>query len=212
MKLQKYSSQVPLFAWSLSIIVSIIAVVVWGEGVGWKTSRLNAYSIFPLMGLLAFSLMWTHYIVGAARRLTSTPKEAVKQYFRVTGWIVLIAICLHPGLLVYQLWRDGLGLPPESYLTYYVAPTLAWAAGLGTVGLLAFLAFETKLWFEKKKWWPVIEYANIAAMFAIFVHALKLGGDLQTGWFRSLWFFYGISLAVSIVYILVDVKKKKRAH
>ncbi len=189
------------FAWGLAATVSLLAIVAWGQGLDWQFDNLSAYSLFPLLGLLAFSLMWTHYIVGATRRMRGTDKQTLKPYFAITGWIVLICICLHPGLLIGQLWRDGFGFPPNSYLKNYVAPGLEWAALLGTTSWLAFMAFETKHWFGKKSWWKLVELLNVAAMFAILVHSLYLGSNLQAGWLRSVWYFYGVSLLVSVVYI-----------
>jgi hypothetical protein len=40
-------------------------------------------------------------------------------------------------------------------------------------------------------------------MVMIFIHSLQLGSQLQTGWFRVLWYIYGITLVVALVYIYV---------
>ncbi len=189
------------FAWLLSAAVLSLSIFSWGSNLNWQFSNLSLYGLFPLLGLLAFSLMWTHYIVGAGRRVLCFDKKQLKTYFSLTGWAVLILILLHPLLLWMQLYRDGFGLPPSSYLNNYVAPTLHWAAILGTFGLVAFLAFETKHWFNKKGWWPVVEYVNVIAMFAIIIHGLALGSNLQYGWLRTVWFFYAITLLASVIYI-----------
>ena len=197
-------------AWVLGAAVTVLAFIAWGQAFDWKFSTLTAYGLFPLFGLLAFSLMWTHYIIGAARRMVGVDKSVVKNYFQVTGWVVLLLICLHPGLLWFQLWRDGFGFPPQSYLNNYVAPSLRWAAMLGTASLLMFLAYEFKRWFSKKKWWPIIEYGNAAAMLAILVHSLNLGSTLQTGWLRNLWMFYGVTFVVSLMYIYYESWQKQQ--
>ena len=119
-------------------------------------------------------------------------------YFRYTGYAVLAAIVLHPGLLVYQLFRDGRGLPPSSY-EHYVAPGLAWVTLLGTASLLAFLAFELHRWYGRTSWWKYVITAGDIAMVAIFYHSLRLGTQLKGGWFRWVWWFYGLSLAVVLV-------------
>ncbi len=200
-----------IFAWGLSLTVSVLAVVAWVSGFGGAFENMNAYLLFPLFGLLAFSLMWTHYVVGAARRLVGVDYVPLKQYFAVTGWGAIIFILLHPHILIYQLWRDGAGLPPGSSVNY-VGPAMKWAVMLGTFSLLLFLAFETKRWFSKKGWWPIIEYGNVVAMFAIIVHSLALGSNLQTGWFRVVWMMYAIILVVSVGYIyylkVLEAKKE----
>lgn len=187
-----------VLAWGLSLLVCVLALVAWLQG--FALEDLNAYRLFPLFGLLAFSLMWTHYVVGAMRRFVGVDKDPLKQYFAVTGWAAIVFILLHPSLLIFQLWRDSQGLPPTSYMNY-VGPSLKWAVSLGTLSFLIFLSFETKRWFDKKGWWPVVEYANVVAMFAIIAHSLALGSNLQTGWFKWLWLFYGVSLLVSLGYI-----------
>ena len=179
-------------------MVCVLALVVWQQSTGGFTS----YALFPLFGLLAFSLMWTHYAVGAVRRLAGVEKAPLKSYFALTGWAAIVFILLHPSLLIFQLWRDGAGLPPNSYLDY-VGPPMKWAVMLGTLSFLLFLSFETKKWFSNKGWWPIIEYGNVVAMFAIIVHSLALGSNLQSGWFRWVWLFYAVSLALSLVYIYV---------
>ena len=189
------------FAWGLSLMVCVLVVVAWAQGYGGlEPEEFNLYLLFPLFGLLAFSLMWVHYVVGALRRYAGVDKTPLKPYFAATGWAAVIFILLHPSLLILQLWRDGLGLPPASYMNY-VGPALKWAVSLGTLSFLIFLSFETKRWFNKKGWWPVIEYANVVAMFAILAHSLALGSNLQAGWLRGLWLFYAASLLVSVGYV-----------
>lgn len=190
-------------------MVSVLSVVAWGQ-VGFGIDDLNAYILFPLFGLLAFSLMWTHYIVGALRRVVGVEKQPLKTYFAVTGWMAIVLIILHPSLLILRLWRDGQGLPPNSYLNY-VGPSLKWAVALGTFSFLIFLCFETKRWFSKKGWWPIIEYGNVVAMFAIIAHSLALGSNLQSGWFRFVWLGYAASLLLSIYYLYyIEAKETKK--
>jgi len=197
-------TKVMLFAWATTSLAVILAVVAWGQGLKW-TFDGNAglvYQVFPLFGLLAFSIMWSHYTASVFRQIKGVDKKVLNTYFQITSLLVLVAILLHPSLLWFQLWRDGYGLPPNSYLTHYVAPTLRWAAALGTLGLSIFLAYELRRFFDKKNWWKYIVYATDVAIIAIFVHGLKLGKNLQQpGWFQKVWYFYGITLLASLLYI-----------
>lgn len=186
-------------AWLLGLIVVLLAVAAWLQGLSGRLENLSIYQIFPLLGLIAFSLMWTHYFIGAVRQLLNVDKKALKQYFEVTSFIVLIAIVLHPVLLEYQLARDGFGLPPGSVLENYVAPAARWAAVIGMISWLIFLAYELRRKFGQKKWWKLVGYSQLIAMAAIFVHALKLGSHLQD-WYLVIWWFFGISLMASVVY------------
>ena len=70
---------------------------------------------------------------------------------------------------------------------------------LGSVSLLAFLAFEFHRWFADRPWWKYVLMASDAAMLAIFYHGLRLGSQLHGGWYRGVWWFYGITLLLLII-------------
>jgi hypothetical protein len=197
-----------LFTWVLAVVVIGLAALAWSE-VRLTGRTLSAYDVFPILGLSAFSLMWTHYTTDAVRRRLKLDSNALKQYFAVTSSIVLVLILLHPTIFLAQLYIDGFGLPPFSYWDVYTGFTQRIALLLGTLSLLAFLSFELYRWFKKKSWWRYIEYANIAAMAAIFYHALTLGGELGLSWFRTIWFVYGCTLVVAVVYNQVQRKREK---
>ncbi len=184
-------------AWSLSTLTVILAVVAWGDTFAWHLS-LDAYLLFPVLGLSAYGIMWSHYVIGAARDLLKLGKGSLHRFYQWTGYAVLVLICLHPGLLIYQRFRDGFGLPPHSYETY-VAPGLGWITLLGTVSLLGFLAFEFHRLYGKRPWWHYVTEAGDLAMIAIFYHGLRLGTQLQHGWFRYVWWFYGITLIAVLI-------------
>ncbi|MDB5163601.1 MAG: hypothetical protein JWS12_218 [Candidatus Saccharibacteria bacterium] len=189
--------QLQTFAWALSGLVALLAVLAWGQGYSWQVS--NSYQLFPLLGLLAFSLMWSHYMAAALRTRFKLDKAVLHSYFEVTSYVVLVAILLHPGLLAYQLWRDGLGLPPASEL-HYVRQSWQWGVLLGMTALVVFLAYELHRWFDNRGWWRYVQYASDAAMVAIFIHALRLGTQLRMGWFKWIWWFYGVSLLATLIY------------
>ena len=64
-------------AWGLVALTTFFAVLVWQQSfVG--PVRLTGYTVFPLLGLIAFSLMWTHYIVGTLRRTAGVSKDELK--------------------------------------------------------------------------------------------------------------------------------------
>lgn len=197
------NQNIRLTAWLVSLLSVGLAIAVWWQSFGGNV-KLSNYTLFPLFGLIAFSLMWGHYVVGALRRYFAVPKQALKSYYKSTSWAVLFFILLHPGLFIYQLWADGNGIPPESYKSY-VAATAVWAVFLGTASLIIFLLFELKKFFGKKPWWQLVEFGQLVAMVMIFVHALKLGGELQTDWYKTVFVFYGLSFVASIIYIyLID--------
>ncbi len=199
------SSQV--IAWSLSIIVSIIAIVSWASYYQWKLWPTTPYQIFPVLGLLAFSILWSHYMIITLREVRSVKKQVLVNYFRWTGYVVLVLICLHPSLLIYQRYKDGYGFPPHSYESY-VAPGLGWVTLLGTASLLVFLAFELRRFFDKYAWWKYVVDLSDIAMLAIAYHGLRLGTQLQQGWFRIVWLFYFVTLIAALVYKYMNRLKR----
>jgi hypothetical protein len=188
-----------LAAWGLSLVTAALAFIAWGQDYLWQLADLSTYQIFPLLGLMAWSIMWSHYMAGSLAQLIGLSGEVLKSYYKWTGLAVLWLICLHPGLLIYQRFRDGHGLPPGSYLSY-VAPGLKWLVVLGTVSLLIFLAYEFHRWYSQRRWWHFVAEAGDLAMLAIFYHGLRLGSQLsQSDWFRTLWWFYGFSLIAVLI-------------
>jgi hypothetical protein len=183
-----------LIPWLVSLAAAVIAIVIWGHGHAWDWSLLaNGYHSFAVFGLLAFSIMWSHYASGFLERTWGI--KPIGPHSKVTGYVVLAAILLHPGILSYQLWRDGIGLPPGSEYAY-VGRATATAITLGIVAWLTFLSYELYRWCADKSWWKYIGYANELAMFLIILHSLRLGGDVQSGWPRYVWYFYALSLVV----------------
>lgn len=187
------AAQLKITAWSLVAVTVILAVLAWGQTYRWQLLPYSSYRYFPLLGLLAFSLMWTHYISSTLRERSALPKPILSNYFRLTSYAVLLLILLHPGLLIYQRFRDGYGLPPGSYLSY-VAPGMMWVAILGSISLVIFLAFELHRVYGDRSWWHYVADASDFAMLAIFYHSLRLGTQLNSGWYRGVWWFYGLTL------------------
>lgn len=195
----KLSLRFQIAAWSLTIAVSIVAIIAWAHDYNGQFSPLTAYVLFPLLGILAYSIMWSHYVSGTVRELLGVEPKSLVNYFRYTGYAVLLLICLHPGLLILQRFRDGFGFPPHSYESY-VAPGLGWVTLLGTVSFFVFIAYEFHRKFGDRPWWHFVQDAGDFAMLAIFYHGLRLGGQLtHDGWFRTVWIFYGLILVAILI-------------
>lgn len=183
------------FMWLLSTVVVFIAFLVW-----WPDDEITAYTLFPIFGLIAFSLMWTHYIGGALRRYLGLNKTVLRRQFLITSYIVLFCILVHPALLDIQLYRDGLGLPIESLPAVYSKASEQVAILAGATALLCFLFYELHRFLSEKTWWKYVEWANVAAMGLILWHGFVLGGAFNTDWFQVLWLFYTLSFIASVIY------------
>lgn len=201
--------QIQAVAWALSLGAFALAFVAWGQGYRWQLSDLGVYQFFPLLGLTAFSLMWSHYIAAALRQYVGVEPAVLRNYFEITSGAVLAAILLHPGLLGWQLWQDGLGLPPGSYKLYIGAAAYTWIL-VGLTALIIFLSYELRRWFGKRPWWRLVQYGSDGAMFLIFFHALRLGTHLRKGWFRGVWYVYGLTLVASLVYMYVIYPRRQK--
>jgi hypothetical protein len=196
--LETHPRQLLYFAIGLTGASCITALTAWAGMYQWHIPFKSLYTLFPVLGLLAFSIMWSQYMLEALQNLTHHTVN-IKRYFTTTSMFVLVLILLHPGLLIIQRFVDGYGLPPESYKSY-VAPMKAWITVLGSISLLAFLAFELKRFYGDRNWWPYVLILNDIAIIAIFYHGLRLGSDTQAGWFKGLWYFFGMTLVAALVY------------
>jgi hypothetical protein len=168
------NSRLLIIALALTATVNILAVLIWGKTLAWDPENVSFYSLFPLLGLLAFSTMLAQYVTVGLKKLAGLDTSPqLHAYFNYSGLAVTSLIVLHPSLLVWQLWRDGLGLPPTSYYSY-VAPSLKWALMLGVFSLFIFLTFELRHRYRQASWWKYIDHAQDIAIVAIYFHAFKL--------------------------------------
>lgn len=185
-----------LAAFLLAAAAMLLACFAWGSTYQWHIPVTTFYVIFPLLGLLAFSIMWTQYMVALVQQLGNYSAD-LQTFYGMTGWVFVVLILLHPSLLIAQRFLDGYGLPPHSFESY-VAPSLAWVTLLGSACLLVFLIYTARKLLRKYPWWRFIAVLNDLAALGIFYHSLRLGSQLQTGWFRNIWYFYGVSIIVAI--------------
>jgi hypothetical protein len=173
----------------LHILVIGLAVFAWAASYRWQLST-SLYYIFPLLGLLAFSFMWLHYVTAALNRLSGNALDT-KNYYEITEGVVLALILLHPGLFIFQLWSDDLGLPPGSY-SDYVGTNNKIFVTIAILALAIFLLYEFKEKLKKTRFWPYMVWLNNFAVVYIFVHAWQLGGVIRLDWFRTVWVIYFI--------------------
>lgn len=182
--------------WALVAITTTIAFVGWAESRSWQFNKLTAISLSPLLGLWAWSIMWTHYAYGGLRLVNENLRKN-RAHTQVTMYIVLVLILLHPGLLAYSQWDLKGTLPPES-LYSYVAPSLKIYVLLGSISLLMFLAYDILVRLKQHpliaRNWKWVSLSQAVAMTLIFAHSLKLGQNLQGGWMQFYWIVLGALL------------------
>lgn len=203
----KHERTLQKLAWGLSVLMLVLTLVAWGSMYEWQFSGMTTYQLFPLFGLLAFGLMWTHYIMDAIRKYQGLSKDTLRDYFDTTSAAVLVFILAHPGLLVWQLWRDGHGLPPESYKAY-VGSALYGFVVLGVIALITFVAYEFRNFFKKPAWKQGLQYASDVAMVLIVVHGFRLGSVIA-GWFTFVWIGYAVTFTLALVYVRMHTYLKR---
>ncbi len=185
--------------WLVGAVISLMAGLAWILSRDIGRSALTPLDLFPLLGLVAFGLMWSHYTLGSLRRWVGYERPKKTLYWTISTGLVLLLIVAHPLLLNYSLIAAGLGLPPANYFAAY-GSLEGWFAVLGMICLVVFLLFELRRWYSDRSWWRWVEYGQIVAMGAIFVHATILGREVSGGWYAGLWWVLGATLVVAWVY------------
>lgn len=178
----------------LNITTTLAALTAWIQTTGNYT---NPIKIAGLLALIAFSLMWVHYVTDYAKQ-TIYPKQDTGNQYNVTRWVVLSAILLHPVLINFYLYQKNYGLPPASYESYLGAAEAPFVF-LGTLALVVFLAYELKKWFTRKGVWNYVWHANHVAMILVLIHGFHIGTVINSGWYVWLWMVYAVVLLLLIV-------------
>lgn len=182
-------------AWILLGCVSIISVALWFMTLSGDV--MSMYQFFPILGVLAWTTMWTYYIMGVI-----SVSRISKQYIKWTGRFILLLILMHPGIFLVQRFLDTGLLPPESYVTY-VGPLRVWAVALAFAALATFLLYDILKGFRHKLTakglWPYVSLLQALAMVAIFIHSLALGTNMYSSTFFMWWISLGVVLAPCLV-------------
>lgn len=185
------------FPWLLLITVTLAPFIAWAQARSWQFNTLTALSLFPLLGLWAWSIMWTHYAYGTLILCNPSRFKKSQAYSRVSRYAVLALILFHPNLLVWNQWNIRGILPPES-IYGYVDSSLKVFVFFGTLSFLTFLSFEiferlrNKAWVQRQ--WRWISLSQMVAMVLIFFHALAIGQTTNTTWFEYYWVLLGCLL------------------
>ncbi len=168
----------------------------------WRLESISSLTVFPLLGLLAFSIMWWHFLLGFVGDLNPS-FEKIKSLYKTSTFFVFLLMVLHPILLSVFSISNNLPGPPEAYYNYVSAPQAIFIT-YGILSLVIFLLYDLARWLKKRPWvgknWLIIDAIDDIAFVAVFFHGLAIGQHLQSGWFRYVWIFYGVSALIFIGY------------
>lgn len=178
-----------------ALVVVGYPLVVWYGRFDFALDRLLLRQVFPALGLIAVSTMYLH-IIGRpfARRLSVYVPFAA--FMRISSYVVLVTMLLHPLLRTAYFLLEGLPLiPPPAYQL---------PLGLGALGLLLLLTYDVGRWYSRsdfvRRHWNLIDVLSTLGFYVAWVHALMLGGDLQEGPLRGVWIFYGVTAVFASCY------------
>ncbi len=175
----------------LLTLACLPSIYYWLNGLGWEIENISLITLFPVFGLLAFTIMWFHLMTAWYKR-HNPEMFNYRKFFRQTSNWVLVLILLHPLLLTIESLK--IDIKPIDY----AGPNGRFFILIAGIALLIFLSYEvTDRLREKpiiKNNWPIVVALNRVAMLLIFFHAIKLGTHLQTGAFKILWFGFGVSM------------------
>lgn len=174
---------------TLAIALPIFAHI---RNVSWSESSL-LLNLFPIFGLLAFTLLWLHSISGVY-------EEWLRERFHFdalihwTSLVILVSMLLHPLLLLIVV--------DFQFLAIFEGHVLEIALGL--MGLVLLLTYDVgkalyKYNFFSKNWHKILVVSTIGFLLTFF-HSIMIGSDLQSGFMRYLWVFYGVTAIASTIY------------
>ena len=188
-----------------------LSVYVWGSALEWKLEDLSALSVFPVLGLVAFTVMWWHFLLGFVKDLSPSFVK-IKNLHKTSSILVFFLIILHPLLLAFYGVSNNIDQPPELFFLY-VGESNKFYIVLGYLALTIFLLYDLARWLKNKAVvknnWLIVDSIDDVAFVAIFFHSLMIGSHVQTGWFKYLWIFYGVS---GLIFIATKHYLRFRPH
>lgn len=158
-----------------------------------------AATIFPLLGLYAFTLIWAQIMIGTLMPALRKLFKRIELFHRCEGAFALLFGLLHPVMLV-----AAVGL--NTYLTFqwtdraHLPYILLGEMQIFLLFLTAGTALMMKLPWLKERW-HVIHYCNYALFIFAWIHSWNLGSDVVGGGARvqGLWLFFGVTGVLGII-------------
>lgn len=200
-----------LYCISLVLPISIFFIerngLVFLEGL--DPSRA-AHKLFPLFGLIAYTLIWAQIIIGPHVASWAKLFPKIVRIHRLQGITAFAVATLHPLLI---LLANGL----TSFLAKdYVSAERVPYVVLGQIQFLLLVITVLVALLRNRPWltrhWKKIHMANYAIFVFGFIHSWQLGTDIRPTSLRYLWIFFAVSGCISIgirVYRAVCLRQKR---
>jgi|SRR3989344_433311 len=183
---------------SFLILFSLLAVCypLWVRfsSINWALDSTLLPNLFPVFGLVTFTLLWLHAISGVFEPWLRRQID-FDRFVHITSIIILIGIILHPLLLLIQVGFN-FGIIFLTYGAKYI-----WFA---IVGWLLLITYDLGKYLNQYNFfvrhWNKILIISTLGFLLTFFHSLNLGSDLQSGPLRIVWIFYGVTAIMATIY------------
>ena len=165
-----------------------------GRNINWSLSTSFVFTLFPLFGILAFTLLWLHVVSGVFEPWLRQYIDFYR-FVQNTSLLIFISIILHPLLLLIPA-----GFNFNQVFTY--GRFYIWLAIIGWLLLITYdigKLLKKKYNFFTKNWRKILLISNIGFLLTFF-HSLSIGDDLQSGPLRTVWIFYGATAILATIY------------
>ena len=189
----------------LFFVVLLLPIITWGNSFGWDFSLFNLFLLFPLLGLLTFSVVWIQVLVGAFGDYFSGLFNLDVFYAR-TGLAVLILFVSHP-LVAAIAQLNATGLWPLESLFALAPPSHKAFLIIGMIVFVLWIIYEILLRLSSiprvqkiASWW---EHVADIGVLLIWYHGYKLGSHTSFGWFMYVWWVMGVTALVFVVWKIV---------
>ena len=182
------------------LLTFALAAVIYPIGVRfgnltWSPDPIHlSANLFPFFGILPFTLLWLHSLAGLYYQWLDHYID-LDQFIHITASIILVCLIAHPLLILASL-----DFSISNTFIYY-GKTYIW---LGIIGWLLLIIYDITrplkiCRFFSKNWTSILVISNIGFVITFF-HSLALGSDLQSGFLRYVWIFYGVTAIIALTY------------
>ncbi len=175
----------------LLVVVLLLPLYFWGDSFAWDFSIISGHVLFPLLGMLAFSLMWLQVVVSTFPKAFNINLD---RFWAVSGLWVLILFVAHPVVAVFA--------NKSTNIFSFVADAQQVYIWLAVIAFIVFVLFEIVMRLGKKPFAararPYIEKASYVGVILIWVHSLNIGSHTGFGFLNYVWWFYGITAVLMI--------------
>lgn len=172
----------------------------------------SAATIFPLIGLIAFTLIWSQIMFGAFMKLLTNYFPNIFKFHIIQGITALLFAILHPSLRV-------ISLPTQHMIDYFkfkidfVDPTLVSFVYIGEAALLLLIcgvfAGLLRNWPPVQRYWHWVHLINYLVFLLGWYHSWNLGGDINSSpLLQNLWIFFLITFIIAFSYRRIYIPSK----